>query len=187
MTKIHERVPALPTNVIHTDEFGADQKVALALAGTVRVPLPVPASGKVYLIVHPESNPVLPSGIPRYSLKHVQTVSHKQVVTRYVALNELRAVDLPSDEDEPDGSGSWSIATVNEESVAQAIQSAQSALEDAVDENPGTYEELLFSDAALYVREAAPVFVRIVYEFGVTAAEAASHVECIASHTMRCC
>src|SRR5688572_5491903 len=114
MSKIHERVPALPTNVTHANEFGADQKVALALAGTVRMPLPVPASGKVYLVIHPESSPVFPSGIPRYSLKHVQIVSHKQAVTRYVALNELRAVELPSDEEELDGSGSWSVATVNE-------------------------------------------------------------------------
>lgn len=172
-------------NVTPSDDFTPDQKISLALAGTVRIPLPVPASGKVYLVVNPDSNAALPSGFPRYSLKHVQTVSRKQIVTRYVALNELRAVDVPSEGDGGSSPGSWLTKTVNE--VGQAIQGVQSDLQNAVDQTPGVYEALLFSDAALYVREAAPVFVRIVYEFGVTAVESASHVESMVDRRFRCC
>ena len=41
----------------------------------------------------------------------------------------------------------------------------------------GVYEVCLFEDAVIYVPESAPVFLRIQYEFGVSAAEAAENVE----------
>lgn len=177
----------MATTAVLAEEFGPDQIRSLALAGTVRIPQPIPASGALYLVLNPGSNPAFPAGSPRFLVKHVQTVARKQVVTRYVDLDEVSAVELSADASGDSGTGSWSIYTVDEERVASTIQSAQKELDRTAKKANELYEQILFPDAAIHVREAAPVFLRIVYEFGVTAAEAASHVGVISSHTMNCC
>lgn len=186
-TSNHERALTLATNVVPSDDFGPDQRMALALAGTVRIPQPVPASGKLYLILNSDANPAFPSGSPRFLLKHVQTVSGKQAVTRFVGLDELRAVEVPEERERGSARESCVVLTVDQDKVATAIQSVRNDLEDTARKSAGVYEEIMFRDAAIYVRETADVLVRIVYEFGVTAAEAVSHVEMINHHTMRCC
>lgn len=182
-----KRALTLATNVVPADDFGPDQRTTLALAGTVRIPQPVPASGKLYLVLNSDANPAFPSGSPRFLLKHVQTVSGKQAITRYVGLDELRAVELSEQPGPGSAKESCVVMTIDQDTVATAIQTVQDDLENAAKKNPGVYEEIVFPDAAIYVRETADVLVRIVYEFGVTAAEAVSHVEMISPHTMRCC
>jgi hypothetical protein len=77
------------------------------------------------------------------------------------------------------------LQTVN--GIASAIEAAKQRLSEAMKVKLGVYEELLFPDAVIYVREAAPVFVRIRYEFAVTAADAAENVERLANDDIYMC
>jgi hypothetical protein len=166
-------------------DFGNGMKNLLAEAGTVTLPWPPPASGPLFMGINPDSSKDLPSGSPRFFLKSVQTVSPRQVITRITDLRELRAVSLPG-EAENGEQPPRVFKTVN--GIAGPIERIARRLEEAADAKPGVYEELLFSDAVIYVRETAPVLVRIEYEFGVTAADAAENVDLLpVSDALDCC
>jgi hypothetical protein len=154
-----------------SSEFDPTTKGALAKAGTVTFPWPPPASGPLYLGINPDSNPDLPSGSPPFFLRVVQNVSPKQVVTRIVALDELRGISLPDAAAKPAGS-SRTFQTVN--GIAQQIADAKTSLINANRQQTGVYEVLLFDDAIIYVGEDAPAVVRVLY--GVPAGDAAENV-----------
>jgi hypothetical protein len=116
----------------------------------------------------------LPSGSPRYYLKLVETVSSRQVVTRIVALNDLRAVSRPEGNAAADPKAPRATHLVEDLFLdAGAIGAAKQKLEATAKGAPGDYEVGLFPVAVLHVPETARVLVRIVFEAGVTAAEAA--------------
>jgi hypothetical protein len=166
------------TSAFPSDHFGPAAMEALAKAGTVTLPSPPPASGMLYLGINPDHNPDLPSVGPRYYLRLVQTVSPMLVVTRIVGLNDFRGISLPAPA-MAEGRASRQFRTVN--GVHEDIKSAIDTLAKAEAKNPGVYEVLLFKDAVIYVPESAPVFMRIQHnlEHGVSAADAAEHVEAI--------
>lgn len=61
--------------------------------------------------------------------------------------------------------------------IKAEITRAAKKLTDAEAKKPGVYEVCLYEDAVIYVPESAPVLLRIQYEFGVSAVEAAEHVD----------
>jgi hypothetical protein len=162
------------TTAILSHPFSKGTLDALAKAGTVMLPFPAPASGRLFVRTNPDFNPHLPSGSPNYYLKLVQTVSSKHVITRILGLNELRGVSLPVPSTR-EGHTSREFRTVNQ--ISREIEAAIQRLKDAEATEPGVYEVCLFEDAVIFVGETAPVVVQIQYEFGVCAAESADNVD----------
>jgi hypothetical protein len=162
----------LDTKVIPSIKLELQQRLALALAGTVSLPSPHPAYGKVSLGLNSSGKDEPPSGSPRFYLKSVESVSPRQVVTRIVALNELRAVSRPEG-DAVDDSKAPRVTQLVEDLLLDggAISVGKKQLEAAVKVAPGDYEIVLLPVAVLHVPETAPVLVRVVFEAGVTAAE----------------
>jgi hypothetical protein len=161
-------------SVFPSNQFGQTTKDALAKAGTVALPCPSPASGRLYLGINPDFDPHLAGGSPKFFLRLVQIVSEKQTITRIVDLNELRGISLPLPPTK-EGRTAREFRTVN--GIAKEIGAATDSLTRAEQVKSGVYELCLFEDAIIFVPESAPVFVQIQYEFGVYAAEAAENVE----------
>jgi hypothetical protein len=67
--------------------------------------------------------------------------------------------------------------TVNQ--IAGDILGVRKSLDAIKGDGTGGKDMLLYPDAVIFVGETAPVYVRIQYEFGITAAEAAENVECL--------
>jgi hypothetical protein len=162
------------TPAVHSHPFSQATLDALAKAGTVMLPFPPPASGRLFVRINPDYNPHLPSGSPNYYLRLVQTVSSKQVIIRILGLNELRGVSLPAPSTR-EGYVSREFRSVNQ--IGRAIEGAITRLTDAEATEPGVYEVCLFEDAVIFVGETAPVVVQIQYEFGVCAVESAENVD----------
>jgi hypothetical protein len=172
--------PVESQSPVRSNPFSRDSLEALAKVGTVKLPHPHPASGRLYIGINPDSNPDsnpnLPAGPPKFFLRLVQTVSTKQVVTRIVDLKELRGISLPATSTEK-GKTSRKFHTVNDREIADQIREKTSSLMLAERTESGVYEVVLFEDAIILVPESAPTVVQIQFEFGVTAAEAAEHVD----------
>jgi hypothetical protein len=164
----------MPDPPFPSAEFGENTRRVLAQAGTVRLPSPPPATGELYLGINPNSHEELRSGTPRFYLRSVQKVGRAKVVKRIVALDELRAVSLPPGRDKGE-KAPREFRVVND--IAKTIAEAKERLIAAERDKPGVYEVCLFPDAVIYVRESAPVYVRIESEFALSAAEAAEHIE----------
>ena len=144
------------------------------------LPYPPPAYGRLFIGINPDFIPpddklgLVLSGAPKFFLRLVQVVSSKQVITRIVDLAHLRGVSLPADPNE-ESAGLRVFRPMD--GIAAEITSAVKKLTEAVAKKRGVYEVCLFEDAVIYVPEWAPVFLRIQYEFGVSAVEAAENVE----------
>jgi hypothetical protein len=160
----------LDTSPTPVADFGESQRLALALTGTVALPSPYPASAEVFLGINPFHDDALPMGSPKFFLKGVQRVSAKQVTTRIFSLSALRAVGLPTATGEEYCYPTRRTHLIEGE-IAEKIKTAQQHLQASAAATSGSYEVALFADAVLYVREATPVLMHIVSEFGVTAAE----------------
>ncbi len=173
----------MPDAPFHSAELDENSRKVLAQAGAVMLPYPPPASGELYIGINPHCHPELPSGAPRFFLRVVQKVGRSQVIRRIVDLNELRGISLPAGGGKED-KAARKFHTVNE--IAKAIAEAKDRLIAAEKAAPGVYEVCLYEDAVIYVRESAPVHLRIEYEFGVSAAEAAENVE-ILTRSEPCC
>jgi hypothetical protein len=155
-------------------EFGPDQTVAFALAGTVALPSPFPATGRVSIGLFP------PRGFrpsekakeeefePSFLLKIVQLVNEKHIVTRFVRPKDLRAVRSRPEERPRAELPAWTIQTAAE--VSGRIEEKKRILiKDFTKGGPA--EDELFAEAIVYVPESAPVLHRL--DIGMTAAESA--------------
>jgi hypothetical protein len=173
----------LQTNATPTPStaLGRNQRLALALVGTVPLPSPIPATGRVFIGISPYHDDALPTASLRYFLKSVQTVSAKQVITRIFNLVELRAVSLPTATGEEYAYPTRETHLI-EGQILDEIKRAQQLLLQAATAQPEVFELLLYEDAVLYVREDAPVLLHQVFEYGATAAECAE-----AGGALRCC
>ena len=170
----------MQSNPIASLDFGPKQRLALALAGTVALPSPFPAWGRVYLGINPHHNPMLPGGSPRFFLKIVQFVSIRQVITRIFDLDALRAVSLVGDGEKEGACAPREPEPVEE--YAEQIAFARRWLEEGAD-GTGVFELSLFPKAVLHVPEATPMLVRIQYEYGVLASECAENVRIVDSRS----
>jgi hypothetical protein len=164
----------LDTTVIPAIKLDLQQRLAIALAGTVSLPSPHPAYGKVSLGLDSSGRDERPTGCPRYYLKSVEKLSARQVVTRIVALNDLRAVSHPEGDDVAHSKAPRVTHLVEDLFIeGGAILVAKQKLEAAVKRAPGDYEIVIFPVAVLHVPETAAVLTTVVFEAGVTAAESA--------------
>jgi len=164
-------------------DFGRDELVILALAGTVTLPSPFPAAGKVYLgLLASGQSFGLGDRTPFY-LKLVQAIGEKKSITRFVRLGDIRAVRVYETSTNPDNPGSWSLRTAEE--INGTLTDFREMLMKANQSNSSSsHEVLLFPEAILYLPEAAPVLVRL--EYGLTAAEAC-HLESAKHLAPHCC
>lgn len=146
-----------------------------ALAGTVALPSPRPATGRIFLGLtrRPEFTESILSVLPELYLKSVERVNDSLEITRIISLTDLRAVELPSLRDDAGRPAMFRILTVDDSEIARSIAEARLTL----GHRDGGREIELFEQAVLHVPETAPVYVRVVREFGVTAAMAAENVE----------
>jgi hypothetical protein len=167
-----------------SDEFGPCTTETLAKAATVMLPYPPPASGRLFIGINPDDKLGFElAGAPKFFLRLVQVVSQKQVITRIIDLKELRWVSLPA---APTKEGTALREFEKASSIARDIKAAVKKLTDAEAKKRGVYEVLLFEDAVIYVPEWAPVFLRIQYEFGVSAVEAAENVDSLIKTVSGC-
>jgi hypothetical protein len=149
------------------------------------LPYPPPASGRLFIGINPDFIPpdsklgLVRAGAPRFFLRLVQVVSPKQVITRIVDLEQLHGVSLPAD------AALREFRTVS--GIAADITSAVNKLAAAETKKRGVYEVCLFEDAVIYVPDSAKVVIRIQYEFGVSAAEAAENVDQLIEFPPRAC
>jgi hypothetical protein len=191
-------------------EFRTEQSIAHALAGTVALPSPFPASARIYVGIRPGHNP---AGAGRYYLKLVEAVSDKLVVTRLVSLEDARAVRFRPESGRPADLWDWTLYTADD--LHDELEYAKAALSQAAAAQPGAHELPLVPEKGpkgpdatppdragqpptagkpagaarqpqgiVYVPESAPVLVRV--EYGVVAAEAATVYPPILLHG-RCC
>ena len=153
-------------------EFDHDQKVAFALAGTVALPSPFPASGRVSIGIFQQiKGQEKRVKEPTYYLKSVQLITETLIVTRIFSLSDLRAARTYTDTASTDGSAEWTLSTVEE---------AWGEISNTIKLIKGENLEVIWKRAAiLYVLESTPVLTRV--EKGLTAAESCVFLDRIAT------
>ena len=160
----------MPTSPFPSDELGAEQRLAFALAGTVALPSPFPASGQLSLGTTAGGARNFVSETSDHYLRLVHVISPKLVITRFLALEDVRAVSLPGKTlADPRQS-----LTRSDSNFSQVIDKAKTQLTKGP--KAGLNETVVFPDVIIYVPETAPVLLRLAYEFGVTAAESVSNL-----------
>src|SRR4051812_16597879 len=87
--------PSRETSRSRDLDFNREQTVIFALAGTVPLPSPFPAYGRLSLGVFPVSGEIN-AATARFYLKTVQAIGDREVETRMVRLEDLRAVKYRS-------------------------------------------------------------------------------------------
>ena len=154
------------------------QRTAMALAGTVPLPAPFPASGPVSVVLIREDG-----GWEAY-IKIVQVVSLHRIVTRFVRRADIRAIRAPAGPAPNGGPESWPIRKFKQ--AQGEIDAREQALR-AGARDQGTPAELELDwhrQAIVYVPESASVLHRV--EVGVTAAVSAEDVGFAAAPAMCC-
>jgi hypothetical protein len=180
----------VPEKPYPTSEFTCENKAAQALAGTVALPSPFPASGRIFIGIKPRLDETIPE---QYYVKIVETINDKFIVTRLVNLEDFRAVRLRPESGRYDNMREWTLKTA--EDMHKELEEAKYQLKEAAGGSFSGFELLLFPerkeqgyDAGLkhrdvarterqgvvYVPETAPVLVRT--EQGLPAAEAVESV-----------
>ncbi len=155
-------------------ELGEEQKLAFDLAGTVGLPSPFPAAGRVCVIKTPRKTEAADKDdrAPRFFLKILQTISPKQLVTTFLQTEDVRAVRSPTAGEPIADPASWKFLNIDE--VRAQIKGAIKELSKTEYDATGSFEIQLFDQAVVYVPEFAPVLSRV--EFALVAAVAAEQV-----------
>jgi hypothetical protein len=163
----------LATEPLPTSDFGEDQQHAFDLAGTVALPSPFPAFGRL-VVVRVARPKVVPSqkstqgkkseDNASYILKLVQAVSEKLLVTRFVSPDDVRSVRVVPAAANTSDPNSWKL--IDGADLRAELQKIDWG--NATKEEHGSHELELYATAVLYVPESAQVLVRL--EFGLPAA-----------------
>jgi hypothetical protein len=140
-------------------ELTAEHLLGLDLVGTVELPSPFPAAGRVFLVRHPgaEGSAAAPAQ-PRLFLKLVQRLSDSQTVTRFVSPEHVRGVRFrPS----KPGEAPEEPTLVSGESIRREI-GAIDWTKSVKDQRTAHEVELRPGHlGVLHVPESAPVLVRL--------------------------
>jgi len=167
---LRRRSHVLAQQPYQTFEFGNEQKVALALTGTIAIPSPFPASARIFIGIMPRLNA---ASAERYFLKIVEVIADKCIATRFVNVEDIRAVRLRPESGQYQELREWTLRTA--EDLHEELEVAKGSLKQAASKTRTAYEILLFPElkGVVYVPETAPVLVRT--EYGLPAAEAFEH------------
>jgi hypothetical protein len=174
----------LDASAAHSSEFGPEQELAFALTGTVALPSPFPATGRVSILVVRETQ--APDDQPHIKvfLKSVQVVNVQCIVTRIVAREAVRAIGYYSNGQTEAMDGVWTVVPI--ERFLQTFATASQAAKDLENDRGCSFEVPLLLRAVLYVPESAQVLHRI--ELGLTAAvSAGAPVPITSEQELRCC
>jgi hypothetical protein len=151
-------------------ELHHEHHVAFALSGTVALPSPFPATGRVFLGIYGNGSEAQGER-PPLALKVIQVVTDRFVVTRFVPWGEVRAIrflaTVSDEEGEEEGAEEWTTLTARSFAGTKLFRAAVEQVVAA----GGEAEIELLPKAIIYVPESAPVFTR--FELGMTAAESA--------------
>ncbi len=80
--------------VVPSLEFGADHILGLDLVGTVELPSPVPAAGRIYLVRYP--SPPGDQAQHKLFIKIVEKINDSHIITRIVSPEHVRAIRFNS-------------------------------------------------------------------------------------------
>ncbi len=83
---LRRRSHILAQQPYQTFEFGNEQKIALALTGTITIPSPCPASARIFIGIMPRLNA---ASAERYFLKIVEVIADKYITTRFVNVKDI--------------------------------------------------------------------------------------------------
>ncbi len=155
--------------------YGDAQIAALTLAGTVALPTPFPASARISIVMSPEPSEDGTSIEQRFSLKLVEVIGDKLIVTRFVSLENVRAIRFCSGSNTKDDPWIWQLKISKELSVDFNSTKEELKAHSVTFTSAGTkfsFEHVLRSGTrgTVYVPETAPVLVRT--EVAVVAAQA---------------
>jgi hypothetical protein len=165
----------LPFSSSPTHELGDDHKLAFDLAGTVALPSPFPAAGRVLVVRQPGSKTAKGAGHrPRFFIKIVQVVSEKQVVTGFVSPHDVRAVRVLKHGAPLAEPQSWSY--ISGEEARTEIDAAIEELRKEEYGTGGSFEVVVYEQAVVYVPETAPMLVRVEYSVPAGVAVATAHL-----------
>lgn len=163
--------------------FDAEQELAYALSGTVPLPSPYPARGKLSAVLELQG-----TEITRLLFKIVHRVHLRLKITRLVDQSDLRAVRVPRDLVQQAGDGDDSYGGVEDGDdvvfpyrtiaprvieMVRARYYTQQRDQAASRQPTEPIEVELFDDAILYVDESASVLMDV--GVGMTAAESANY------------
>lgn len=141
-------------------DFLEEYATALAIGGTVAIPSPFPASGRLYVVSKIDSQGELACFV-----KVVQIVNETEFRTWFFKLNDVRAIKCRADENDSAAShGPWLFKSRDE--LKQMLDQKLPARNG---DDAHEVEFLLASQAIAYVPEATPVITR--HEYAMTAAE----------------
>jgi hypothetical protein len=147
-------------------DFQQSHQTAIKLAGTVALPSPFPSCGAVSVVVAPED------GEFETYVKIVQIVSVRRIVTRFVRLDDVRAVRAPAQGSAAGGPESWPF--IGPKEARRQIEKKEKDLRAQVKKSGSAAESDWLPAAIIYAPEGAPVLHR--NDVGVTAAVSAEDV-----------
>jgi hypothetical protein len=142
--------------------LGKNQRTALLLAGTVTLPSPFPAAGRVSLIVDPRASAAKGPSIVKIEHK----LNDMQIISWFVNESDIRACRVPPAAGASVPLEEW--RTLSSEEVGNRIKD-ELTRQGGRSPEPGQLDEPAMYDAAIvHVPETARVLVRV--EAGVPAA-----------------
>ena len=161
-----EPVPSLQIEPHH--------RLGMSLVGTVALPSPFPAEGRIFVVRHPESNqPQGGEAKPSYHLKIVQKLSDTHSITRFMALDDMRLIRFSPPRDSQNaparaGEEAPGPLCLDREQLREVVEAVP--WEKVVRDGRCDYEVELYPDrtGVVYVPEQAPVLLR--HECAVMAA-----------------
>jgi hypothetical protein len=167
----------MSTEFMPPAQLGESQRAAFALAGTVALPSPFPASGLISIGVFPPPADAKEHE-PTYYLRIVERVSDSNIVTRHIRPEDVRAFRVRSKVEPYPEQNEWTLHLAADK--FKFIDSLKKKLQENLLKG-GPTEIALFDHAPtiVYVPDGAPVLLRI--EMSVTASRArdgASAVGC---------
>lgn len=145
-------------------DLGPEQMTALGLVGTVALPSPFPASGRILLVRHPLPPGTDDESARKYHVKIVQAINDSCIVTRFVDHNAVRLIRFqPASQGEPSKERPFSL----DQAAVQKMVSDQKW--DVTDERAShEIEPYPQHTGVVHVPETQPVLLR--YDLSVPAA-----------------
>jgi hypothetical protein len=168
-----ERTILLASEPVPTSDFGEDQQQAFDLAGTIALPSPFPAFGRlaVVRVARPKRAASQKSAQGKksednatYILKLVQAVSEKLLVTRFVSPGDVRSLRVVIGAENTSDTTCWELM----DGADLRVELLKIDWGNTAKDERGSHEVELYSRAVLYVPESVQVLVRL--EFGLPAA-----------------